>query len=100
MAEVIEPSLDSYTAFIQSIKSEATRQDYKEGLKYFMEYLHLCPKKGEYNDIFFKAGVRLIQANIIDFVIHCKDVRKLSPSTIHGYLAGIKKFYVLFSLNF
>ena len=35
----------------------------------------------------------LIQSRIIDFIIHCKDVKKLSPASVHINVAAIKHFY-------
>jgi integrase len=35
----------------------------------------------------------VIQSRIIDFIIYCKDVKQVSPGTIHADVAGIKHFY-------
>jgi site-specific recombinase XerD len=53
-----------------------------------MKYLHVT----DYEELFTK-DVKVIQKNIIDFLIYCKEIYKLSPATIHSYLAAIKRFY-------
>jgi hypothetical protein len=53
-----------------------------------MEYLHVT----DYEELITK-DVKVIQKDIIDFLIYCKETRKLSPATIHSYLAAIKRFY-------
>lgn len=35
----------------------------------------------------------MIQSRIIDFIIYCKDVKQVSPGTIHADVAAIKHFY-------
>lgn len=53
-----------------------------------MKYLHVT----DYEELITK-DVKVIQKNIIDFLIYCKEIHKLSPATIHSYLAAIKRFY-------
>jgi integrase len=53
-----------------------------------MKYLHVT----DYEELITK-DVKVIQKNIIDFLIYCKEIYKLSPATIHSYLAAIKRFY-------
>ena len=35
----------------------------------------------------------IIQSRIIDYIIYCRDVKRLSPGTIHTDAAAIKHFY-------
>jgi integrase len=53
-----------------------------------MEYLHIT----EY-DALLPENVKDIQSNIIEYLIYCKETRKLSPASIQAYLAAIKRFY-------
>ena len=82
----------SYKAFIEAIKTDATRKDYLKGLKYFMEFCRITP--GDYESLLQNNDNKLIQARIIDFIIYCKNVRELSPAAIEMYVFAIKKFYV------
>lgn len=53
-----------------------------------MKYLHIT----DYEELIIN-DIKVIQKNIIDFLIYCKEIHKLSPATIHSYLAAIKRFY-------
>jgi site-specific recombinase XerD len=77
-----------YHNFIHSLSSEATKEDYSKSIRYLMEYLHVT----DYEELITK-DVKVIQKNIIDFLIYCKEIRKVSPATIHSYLYAIKRFY-------
>jgi integrase len=63
----------SYKAFIEAIKTDATRRDYLKGLKYFMEFCKFTP--GDYDALLQNNDSKIIQS------------RKM-------YIAAIKKFYV------
>ena len=83
--------LSPYQAFIESLKTEATRTNYIRGLNYFMQFCSIRP--GDYNALLQNNDSKLIQLRIIDFIIHCK-ARKLSPASIDMYIASLKKFYI------
>jgi integrase len=53
-----------------------------------MEHIHIT----EYDELIPKDA-KVIQKNIIDFIIYCKETRKLAPASIHTYLAAVKRFY-------
>jgi hypothetical protein len=76
----------AYHNFIYSLRSEATKEDYSRSIRYLMKYLNVT----DYEELITK-DVKAIQKNIIDFLIYCKEIHKLSPATIHSYLAAIKK---------
>jgi hypothetical protein len=78
----------AYHNFIYSLRSEATKEDYSRSIHYLMKYLHIT----DYEELITK-DIKVIQKNIIDFPIYCKEIHKLSPATIHSYLAAIKRFY-------
>jgi integrase len=77
----------AYRNFIHSIRSEATKKDYLASLSYFMRYL----KIDDYDSLMKEPT--LIQSNIIDYIIYCKEERKLAPNSIRLHVAGIKRFY-------
>lgn len=59
-------------------------------MQFFLKYLKLQPT--DY-DLLVSQDPKIIQANIIQFTIYCKDIRRLAPSTIKGHLAAIRKFF-------
>jgi hypothetical protein len=74
----------SYNAFINSIKTDATKTDYLKALKRFMQF---CAIEPSYDSLFFNYDVKLIQSRIIDFIIDCKNARQLSPAAINLFVA-------------
>ena len=54
-----------------------------------MRYLGL--QSNDY-DALLKAEPKLIQSNIIDFTVYCKN-RRMSPATVASYIVAIHKFY-------
>ena len=85
MSQQIEGT--AYRNFIQSIRSAATKKDYIMSLTYFMRYL----KIDDYEQLLKEPA--LIQSNIIDYIIYCREDRKLAPNSIRLHVAGIKRFY-------
>jgi hypothetical protein len=80
----------TYRNFTLSIKSARTKRNYLQGLEYFMRFLRI--QKGDY-DALLKQEPELIQSNIIDFTVFCRDTRQLSPGTVKSYVAAVHKFY-------
>jgi integrase len=88
--------LDSaYKNFIHSIKSAATRALYQKGLRYFMDFMKV--KEDEYYKLLPPEGrePKLIQSDIIDFILYIRDQKKLSPASINAYVAALRHFYVM-----
>jgi integrase len=83
-----------YRNFINSCKSEATKNDYRNCLGYFMDYLQLVPLQ-DYDKLIEGRDVKIIQADIIDWITHLKDIEKKSPATINIYVAAVKHFYAM-----
>jgi integrase len=78
--------------FIFSLKSFESRVVYTRGLSYFMKYLDIQDDT-DYNKLLEGKDPKIIQSDIIDFIIHQKEVRNLSPATISTYVAAIRHFY-------
>ena len=55
-----------------------------------MRFLRI--QKGDY-DALLKQEPKLIQSDIIDFMVYCRDTRQLSPGTVKSYVAAVHKFY-------
>jgi integrase len=87
--------LDSaYKNFIHSIKSAATKALYQKGLRYFMDFMKV--KENEYYKLLPEGREpKLIQSDIIDFILYIRDQKKLSPASINAYVAALRHFYVM-----
>ena len=88
---VIVTQNQAYRNFVQSIRSPKTKINYICSLHYFMDFLNI--RRGENYDKLLAPDTRMIQSQIIDFIIYCKDVKQLSPSSIRGNVGTIKLFY-------
>jgi site-specific recombinase XerD len=82
-----------YKNFINSCKSEATKRDYRKSLGYFMDYLHIDLE--DYAKLIDGRDTKIIQADIIDWITHMKDLAGLSPASINLYTAAVKHFYAM-----
>jgi hypothetical protein len=76
--------------FIESLKSPKTKANYINSLRYFMDFLKI--DRENYSAL-VTAEPLMIQSRIIDYIIYCRDVKRLSPGTIHTDAAAIKHFY-------
>lgn len=85
---------NAYRNFIDTCKSQATRNLYTNGLKYFMTYLRIPPTTEGY-DRLLKIDVKTIQMNICDYVTYLRNNGK-SHSTVSAYIAAIRH---LFDMN-
>src|SRR5687767_4657552 len=56
-----------------------------------MDFLKM--RRGEDYDKLLAPDIPMIQSQLIDFIIYCKDTKQLSPSSIRGNVAAIKLFY-------
>lgn len=79
---------DPYKKFINAIDSVATRTVYRHSLKTYMKYREI-----ERCDQLLEGKPALIQSQLIDYVIHLKEERKLVSKTIYSNLVALKKFY-------
>lgn len=80
-----------YRLFIQSIKSPHSRVVYADSLRYFMDFIKIGPE--EYHKLIDGKDSKLIQADIIEYIIYLRETKKIAPATINLYLAAIKHFY-------
>jgi integrase len=83
-----------YKNFINSCKSEATKNYYRSSLGYFMKYLQIEPED-DYSKLIDGRDAKIIAADIIDWIIHLKDIEKKSPASINLYIAAVKHFYMI-----
>lgn len=66
---------ESYRNYICSLKSSFTRDAYAKALLQFMKFRRILSS----NDL-IKEDPRFLQSNIIDRLIHVKEVKKLSSA--------------------
>jgi integrase len=60
---------------------------------YFMAYRNIEPKDDYVSKLIDGRDTKIIQADIIDWITHLKDIEKKSPATINIYVAAVKHFY-------
>jgi site-specific recombinase XerD len=82
-----------YKNFINSCRSEATKKDYRKSLSYFMDYMSI--EAEDYAKLIEGRDVRIIQADIINWITHMKDTVGLSPASINLYVAAVNHFYAM-----
>ena len=78
----------SYRNFIQAVHSPFTRIAYKNSLSLYLRYLNIgdCDRLLEQNP-------KVIQSQLIEYVIYMKEELKLSRNTIYSRLSAVEKFY-------
>jgi hypothetical protein len=79
---------ESYRNFVCSVKSPFTKASYTKALRQFMSFKNLSTCDG-----IIKGDPRFLQSNIIDWLIHLKEEKKLSSASITLYCAAIHHFY-------
>src|ERR1051326_8258382 len=80
---------DAYTNFVDTIKSDKTRKQYKRCLIKFMRFASIT----ELDNLLVLAGdPKALQQKIIDYVSYLKS-RNLAAVTISLYLAAVVHFY-------
>jgi integrase len=82
-----------YSNFVDSIKSQATRKQYIYGLSRYMKYYNFKDVKDLVKES--DKSIKLIEANIIQFIMWLKQTEKISSFTIRVYLSAIMHFYYM-----
>ena len=79
----------SISLFLESIKSKETRSNYQLLFNKYAEFIGT-----DTDDLFYGNNPKLIEAKIIEFILHLKNKGK-SYSAICNYVAPVKAFYKL-----
>jgi integrase len=84
---------NAYDKFYNSLKTKATKDLYPIALRKLMAF----QKVDNVNDLLPPPSsperTALVNANIIDWVMHMRDVEQIAPRSVTTYLAGVFKFY-------
>jgi hypothetical protein len=81
-----------HTNFIESLKSEATKRQYKKGLEKYMAFY----KFESLDQILADAEKpKLIESQIINYIVSLKQNDKIAAASIRVYLAAILHFYLM-----
>jgi integrase len=78
----------SYRNFIEAVPSMSSRLVYRNSLQLYMQY-----RKIEDCSLLLKGDLKLIEQQIIDYIIYLREELKLARPTINSRIAAIKKFY-------
>lgn len=103
--ELVEGN-DYYDNYVNSIRSPITRNNYVFAMKKYMQYQNvskledlLLLKNVNANNANLlnnnNNNVKLIESNIISYIVHLKNVEKIGYGTIKAYLAAIMLFYAV-----
>jgi site-specific recombinase XerD len=88
MAQETVFSGKSYRNFIEAIHSPFTRSIYRNALFNYMRF-----KKVESCDLLLKEDPRVIEEQLIDYVIYNREELKIASNSINSKIAPIRKFY-------
>ena len=86
--EYTKDQSDAYRNFINSVDSSATKHNYRTVFPYFMKF---C-KVEKYEDM-LHIGSKKIEDLVRDYIIHLREDRKLSSSSVALYISAITHFY-------
>ena len=77
-----------YRNFIETVHSPYSRVVYRNSLQLYMRFrdLHDCSQ-------LLQGDSRLIQSQLIEYIIYLREERKLGSNSINTNMAAIKKFY-------
>ena len=78
----------SYRNFIQTVHSPFTRIAYKNSLSLYLRYLNISDC-----ETLLQQDPKIIQSQLIEYVIYMKEELKLSRNTIYSRLSAVEKFY-------
>jgi integrase len=84
----IPETSSSYENFINAINSEYTKLSYSNGMKMYIEFHNIT----DYDDL-VKIDKQTTNKMILKFVMHQRNVRKLSLSRINVCFSALKLFY-------
>ena len=91
--------LSAYKSFIYSIESEFTKKLYVKHLKNYIKYrFGLYEDERDYDKL-LEGDPRLIQSQIIEYVIYLKEDRKLTAASIRSITSALHRFYEINDLE-
>ena len=79
---------EAYRNFVCSARSVATKNSYTKALRLYMRFKGLTDCEE-----LLKGEPKLIQSNIIEWLIHLKEVQNLSYASITLYCTALHHFY-------
>jgi hypothetical protein len=88
VAQDILLSGEAYRNFVCSARSVATKNSYTKALRLYMKFKGLTDCEE-----LLKGEPKLIQSNIIEWLIHLKEVQNLSYASISLYCTALHHFY-------
>ena len=82
---------NAYDKFYNSLKTKATRNLYPVALRKFMAFL----KVKHVSDLLPSLPTQTpeVNAKVIDWIMHMRNVEQIAPRSVTTYLAGVLEFY-------
>ena len=78
-----------YKNFIHSIKTQVTRENYLKFLQYYLKFLGVKTLR----ELIENKPQKIIESDIIAYMIHLRNQKKISYGSAKMYLVAIRKFY-------
>ena len=89
MQSLTEQDEDAYRNFVSSLDSQESRRTYQASFQAFMRFCN----RPTYAGMLQEMPVLKLESLIRDYIIHLRQDRKVSASTIFTYSAAISHFY-------
>lgn len=80
--------------FLYSLNSLHSRNKYRLNLRYFCKYINI--EKDNYDELLLWSTSRdkkILESDIIDYIIHLRETRKLAPHTVSSYVNSVRHFF-------
>ena len=81
-----------YKNFIHSIKTQVTRENYLKFLQYYLKFLGVKTLK----ELIENKPQKIIESDIIAYLIHLRNQKKISYGSAKMYLVAIRKIQNLY----
>jgi hypothetical protein len=80
----------AFDNFINAMKAKHTQKLYTAGLKKFMKFKQI-EKVGD----LLAWDPKIVEANIVSWIVHMKRDERLAPISVEAYLASVLFFYTI-----
>ena len=79
---------EAYRNFIDSINSEAFRDQYAKNIRYFLDFTGA----GD-DDSLLEIDQQQIETKIRDYIVYLRQTKRLAPATVSNYVSPIVHFF-------
>lgn len=84
-----------YENYINAIRSKVTQRNYTFAIKKYLQFMKVTRLEDLLTPYSLPNDLKLIEANIISYIVHLKNTEKVGRGTINAYIAAIMLFYAV-----